>query len=104
MYKSGQFRIPYLDLYPALKQPYINFRMKLIETITEQSNLSQYRIPQLVTLLHSLIVLKEGVQAITAILDQLQQQLKNDPFCTCFHVILLNNHLQTLSRSPFYKL
>jgi hypothetical protein len=58
VYKSFQFRIYYNRIFFVHIHLYLKYRASLIQAITRQETLSQLSIPQLVSLLHNLIVLK----------------------------------------------
>ena len=89
-----QFRINYKMLSPAIKHNYQPFRDRLIGTVTLPSTLVDYSIPQLVSLLHVVVSLKQGPSSVSNIILELGAKLTKQPFCTSFHLILLNHHLK----------
>ena len=97
--KSMQFRINFRGLSSYIFKLYLPFRVSLIAKITSPATLSQCSIPQLTVLLHNLITLKEAESTFMKIIDDLILKMELKPFCTCFHLILLNNHLSSLEKN-----
>jgi hypothetical protein len=86
--------MPTKQLFPSLEELRLSYKLKIIKAVSSQDTLKEMKFSQLVSLLFNLI----NIEPIYSsdILKHITVMLKHKPFCTCFHIILLNKSLQLI--------